>query len=537
MNLLTYFYLALTLFLLFLGENGLTHEIITRVSTNAYNTDANGHSLAPSLSADGRYIAFHSEANNLVANDNNGFSDIFVYDRYTQQTSRVSVNSNGEEANFVSAFPAISADGRYVTFHSDATNLVAQDENRTTDIFLHDRDTGTTTLVSVNNDGQQGNLASSTPAISADGRYIAFYSAATNLVADDTNESLDIFVYDRQTQQTSRVSVDSQGKQSDGASFGAAISADGRFVAFTSTAANLVKNDNNDSSDLFVYDRDTGKIECVSINSKGRFGNASSYDPTLSADGRLVAFASKATNLVTGDTNRVDDVFVYDRDTAQITRVSVDSNGQQANALSFAPTLSGDGRYVTFNSNASNLVANDDNDSTDVFIYNRQTGQTHRLTLLSQSFQDNSTTFYPPAISSDGRLVAFESAAWNLVADDTNDSTDIFLYDRAYPAQFTVATGELHLPALMVTGLGLFRATLQLLPTNDTTALQFAIHKVSSLPVPLTDVTATYDPATGNVQLPFVEVINPPQLLQQFAVNLFLDTATNLLTVTQLSEK
>src|SRR5438477_1766666 len=231
-----------------------------------------------------------------------------------QTTERVSVASDGTtEGNDASLGSALSADGRLVAFQSAATNLVAGDTNGTTDVFVHDRQTDMTARVSVASDGTQANDASSYPALSADGRLVAFQSAATNLVADDTNGATDVFVHDRQTGTTERVSVASGRSQGNGSNAGPVLSADGRFVAFHGTASNLVGGDTNGATDVFVHDRQTGTTERVSVASGGTQGNDSSAGPALSADGLLVAFHSTATNLVAGDANRAYDVFVHDR--------------------------------------------------------------------------------------------------------------------------------------------------------------------------------------------------------------------------------
>src|SRR5204863_349490 len=208
-------------------------------------TEGNDASLGSALSADGRFVAFDSAATDLVAGDTNGVADVLVHDRQTGTTERVSVASgggtqgNGNSGGFFS-FPALSADGRLVAFQSDATNLVAGDTNGTTDVFVHDRQTGTTERVSVASGGTEGNGFSAGLALSADGRFVAFHSTATNLVAGDTNGKTDVFVHDRQTGTTERVSVDSDGTQGNGPSAGAALSADGGLVAFHGTATNLV---------------------------------------------------------------------------------------------------------------------------------------------------------------------------------------------------------------------------------------------------------------------------------------------------------
>src|SRR5216117_509323 len=264
-----------------------------------------------------------------------------------QTTERVSVASGGTtEGNDTSLGSALSADGRFVAFDSAATDLVAGDTNGVSDVFVHDRQTGTTERVSVASDGAQGNGRSGLvtfafpPALSADGRFVAFVSFATNLVAGDTNGATDVFVHDRQTGTTERVSVASDGTESNAASLGSALSADGRFVAFQSDATNLVAGDTNGATDVFVHDRQTGMTERVSVASGGTEGNGFSAGLALSADGRFVAFHSTATNLVAGDTNGATDVFVHDRQTGTTERVSVDSDGTQGNGPSAGAALS-----------------------------------------------------------------------------------------------------------------------------------------------------------------------------------------------------
>ncbi len=311
--------MVVTTTLSLLGANPQAQAQATaRVSVGfSGGTQGNGGSFDAAISADGRFVAFGSSATNLVVNDSNARQDIFVHDRTTGQTSRVSVGfSGGTQGNGSSFRPAISADGRFVAFESDATNLVPGDSNARRDVFVHDRTTGETSRVSVGfSGGVQGNNHSSRPAISADGRFVAFESSATNLVPNDSNARLDIFVHDRTTGQTSRVSVGfSGGVQGNGNSFNPAISADGRFVAFGSSATNLVPNDSNASSDIFVHDRETGQTRRVSVSSGGVQGNGgSSLRPALSADGQFVAFDSSATNLVPGDSNARLDIFVRDR--------------------------------------------------------------------------------------------------------------------------------------------------------------------------------------------------------------------------------
>ncbi|MEZ4512377.1 MAG: thrombospondin type 3 repeat-containing protein [Chloroflexota bacterium] len=401
---------------------------IERVSVDSSGGQGNDGSTVSSISSDGRFVAFHSFARNLVSGDTNGWEDIFVHDRQTGATSRVSVNSSGGQGNSFSLAPSISSDGRFVAFESHASNLVSGDTNGSTDIFVHDRQTGETSRISVNSSGGQGNNHSSAPSISSDGRFVAFHSAASNLVSGDTGRD-DVFVHDRQTGETSRVSVNSSGDQGNSFSVLPSISSDGRFVAFTSYASNLVSGDTNGSHDVFVHDRQTGTTSRVSVDSSGSEGNGLSVYSSISSDGRFVAFQSRASNLVTGDTNNRDDIFVHDRQTGATSRVSVGSSGSQGNHFSFSPSISGDGRFVAFESYASNLVSGDTNGVPDIFVHDRQTGATSRISVNSSGSQGNSFSIFP-SISSDGRFVAFQSGASNLVSGDTNGRPDVFVAER-----------------------------------------------------------------------------------------------------------
>ncbi len=403
-----------------------------RVSVASDGSEGNNISYDPSISADGRYVAFASEATNLVSGDTNGVPDVFVHDRTTGQTTRVSVASDGSEGNSSSYDPSISADGRYVAFASAASNLVPGDTNYVMDIFIHDRTTGQTTRVSVALDGSQVNSASEHPSISADGRYVAFTSYASNLVPGDTNNGTDVFVHDRITGQTTRVSVASGGRQANYESNNPFISADGRYVTFYSEASNLVPEDTNEIPDIFVHDRTTGQTTRVSVASDGSEGNDQSYYPSISADGRYVAFSSDASNLVPGDTNWQGDIFIHDRTTGQTTRVSVASDGSEGNSSSFYLSISADGQYVAIGSYASNLVPGDTNNGTDVFVHDRTTGQTTRVNVASDGSQANNHS-YNLSISADGRYVAFSSEASNLVPGDTNGAGDIFVAKYSPP--------------------------------------------------------------------------------------------------------
>jgi Tol biopolymer transport system component len=425
---------SLIIFSLFISTALAAAGDTTRVSVASDSTQGNSNSGNPSVSADGRYVAFYSLASSLVSGDTNGYEDIFVHDRQSGETTLVSVASDGTQGNSVSFHPSISADGRYVAFESSASNLVSGDTNGYEDIFVHDRQSGQTTRVSVSSDGAQGNhksWASPISHISADGRYVVFYSWASNLVSGDTNGYEDIFVHDRQSGQTTRVSIASDGTQ--GNNYGSgnpSISADGRYVAFYSLASSLVSGDTNGTVDVFVHDQQSGQTTRVSVASGGAQGNNVSRDPSLSADGRYVAFWSYASNLVSGDTNGKMDIFVHDRQTGQTTRVSIASDGMQGNTDTgyFTISISADGRYVAFYSAASNLVSGDTNNAEDVFVHDRQSAQTTRVSIASDGAQGNSTS-EGPSISADGRYVAFQSSASNLVSGDTNGKMDIFVHE------------------------------------------------------------------------------------------------------------
>ncbi len=415
-----------------------------RVSVASDGTEADGDaSRSAVVSADGRYVAFHSFAVDLVPGDTNLSADVFRHDRLTGITERVSVASDGTEANGASVTPSISGDGRYVAFYSQADNLVPGDTNGCPDVFVHDCLTGVTERVSVRSDGGEASysdpssrtLLGRTP-ISADGRFVAFNSYAANLVSGDTNNDADVFIHDRLTGVTERVSVAGDGAEGDGRSEGAEIAADGRYVAFCSGATNLVSGDTNGFDDVFLRDRLTGETERANVSSSGEQGNETGGLPYggVSTDGRYVLFPSLASNLVPGDTNGVVDVFIHDRVTGETERVSVASDGSQGNANSGWEGLSADCRYVAFASSASNLVPGDTNGDgirvPDVFVRDRLTGETERVSVSSDGTQANGESDSLAPISADGRCVVFVCTATNLVPGDTNGQEDVFVRVR-----------------------------------------------------------------------------------------------------------
>jgi Tol biopolymer transport system component len=363
--------------------------VTTRVSVSSSGAqavagpDPFGGTSAAGISADGRYVVMVSDAPNLVPGDTNGFSDIFVRDRATRRTTRMSVGARGRQANGSSGFPAISADGRYVAFQSIASDLVAGDRNGRWDVFVRDRFAHTTRRVSVPTSGPESNGDSEAPALSDHGRYVTYTSNSTNLVPGDTNRLADVFVRDTWTGRTERVSVDSRGRQATGSptnngSNAPSITAHGRYVVFHSDQTNLVPGDTNGVFDIFVHDRWTGRTSRVSIGDRGEQANAETLgSAAVSAHGRYVAFTSLATNLVPGDDNAADisDLFVRDRYTGRTILAGVTRTGAQGDDSSWPGVTSGGGRafssgarLIVFNSWAANMVLGDTNGWPDVFV-------------------------------------------------------------------------------------------------------------------------------------------------------------------------
>ena len=340
---------------------------------------SHGQGMPPGISGDGDVVAFYSDATNLVANDDNDQTDVFVRVRSAATTERVSVASDGSDGDGPSLNPSVSGDGRYVVFQSLASNLVANDTNGSSDIFVRDRLANTTERIC---DGVQANGDSSTPSVSADGRLVAFASDASNLVAEDTNNASDIFVCDRDTGSITRVSVGPGGLQANcpdsskaaNCSILPAISDDGSVVGFKSIAVNLAADDTNGYVDVFVYDRNAEVTERISVGAGGRNSDAVSFPPTLSADGRWVAFGSLATNLTAGDNMRVANVFVRDRLNGKTLLADIDATGRpgDSSTLDVTPAISNDGSQVVFVSLASNLSGADTNQVADIFVVTSQ---------------------------------------------------------------------------------------------------------------------------------------------------------------------
>ncbi len=458
------------------SEAGAARYTTTRASVGAHGeADAACRLLlpTPALSADGRHVAFNSCATNLVDGDHNGpgdtGADIFVRDRATGVTTRASVSADGGDGDGPSFDPSLSGNGRVVAFGSAARNLVPGGTDGRPHVFVHDRDPdgdgtlddadSTTTTASIDSQGRPAAGASILPALSPDGRTVAFASFADTLVPGDTNDVIDVFTHDLTTGATSRASVASNGRQGNrtklaeasGPFVSASVAEAGRVVAFASASSNLVPGDpRRQGLDVFVHDRDTDRdgildepetlaTALASVDPAGAPANARSSHPTIAAAGDVVAFASFASNLVAGDTNGTQDVFLFDRVSGTTSRATRATTGDEADSFSFNPALSSDGRFVAFGSGATNLVAGDTNDVEDVFVHDRLTGITTRASLAADGAQaagSCSPRLPAVAVSADGRVVAFASCTSNLVADDRNGIPDVFvrapdLTDRA----------------------------------------------------------------------------------------------------------
>lgn len=387
-----------------------------------------GQAVDSAISANGRFVAFASYAQDLVLGDANTLADIFVAEIQTGMVSRVSLSTTGLAGNFNCSTPSISGDGHMVVFSSRSTNLVAGDVNGAEDIFLHDRLTGTTRIVSLNSSGEPSNGRSYEPTISDNGRFVTFTSSATNLASGDTNGSDDIFVKELATGAISRVSVSSAGAQGSSSSSNADISADGRFVAYQSVSGNLVKGDANSLSDIFVRDRLLATTTRVSVSEAGAEGNGAASNASISAKGESVAFESAATNLVPDDTHPNLDVLVKGVQMGTLTRASAAASGTLANGSSYVPDISANAQFVTFQSSASNLVAADTNGLPDVFVRNLAAGTT---VLASPSSPAVSVynQWMLPSISGDGQRISFVSDSPNLVESDFNSRSDVFVHN------------------------------------------------------------------------------------------------------------
>jgi Tol biopolymer transport system component len=391
-----------------------------------------GPSYGPAVSASGRWVAFVSDASNLLGGDPsadpNGFADVFLVD--TQTSTIRPVSSAGVPADGPSPGVDISADGRYVVFETWATNVVPGDANgAASDIVRFDAQTGALTLVSRRGlTGAQGNADSFAPTISADGTKVAFGSRASNLIGNDTNGKADIFVRDMVASVTTRVSTDSSGRQANNASYDAAIAPTGTHVALSSLASNLVTGDTNGVRDVFLKNLTSDKTIRVSVSNGDRQAKSSSGLEDISDNGRSVVFSSFAPNLVKNDDNNKGDVFVRDR--VGGTTVWVSHRGSVAgNDDSFGAAISDDGAFIVFQTRATTLGETIDGNGSvsDLYEFRVETKALARVSVdLGGGWPDGGS--YEAAIAGDGTVIAFASTASDLVAGDDDGVDDVFLH-------------------------------------------------------------------------------------------------------------
>ena len=470
-------------------------ELISKSSSGEIG---NSDSFNPAVSGTGQFVVFESKSSNLVEDDTNGHLDIFYHNRNTGVTKLVSVSSSGIQSNGDSFHAVISADGSTVAYMSRASDLVAGDNDGFADIFVYEMASKQTSRITFST-GEEANGNSDHPAISEDGRYIVYQSAASNLVPDDTNEHTDIFRYDRQTGKTVRASLDFQNKEiMDSSSTSASISATGRYVAFQSTAPFITPCDNNSRSDVFRRDMTAGTITKVSVGTYGCEANSHSYHPSLSGDGRYVAFYSSASNLLLWsdqeDTNDSNDVFVHDTLLLETERVSVSSSGTEGdgNSGGYGGSISSDGRYVAFYSEATNLVDGDGNNKYDIYAHDRNTKKTSRES-VGHYWEQADEAAEHSTISANGRYIAFDSTASTLVPGDDNDRRDIFLRDYLWSGPLVTAispsSGDFHGgTVLIITGEN-FQAGTKVTIDNSS-ALNIAVSGSTKI----TCITPPHDP-------------------------------------------
>lgn len=446
---------------------------IERISVATDGTQGNGDSEGPATSADGCVVAFKSLASNFVVPTTQSFFEVYVRDRSQGVTNRIpALPDSGFEPMDNSFPPALDAAGRFVAFGSAAANLVRGDVNGVADMFVYDRILARTDILTLVPHPQTGSAGGGLvpdlpPSVSADGCIVAYTSSAGDLVSNDTNETSDVFVQvgvlngatgacDRGSGTTELISVatvgSQQGQAANLASVDGAISADGCVVAFNSDATNLVAGDSNQDRDVFVRDRCQNTTERVNVSSAGtqagkptqRVGSLPQlgWAPSVSGDGNLVAFVSDQTGLDGINSQGVSNIFLRDRQAQTTVRVSLGLNGDAANGPSSSPSISADGHFVTFQSTALNLIADDTNQSADVFVVEINdgvVGPAARVSVPSGGGEANGDSS-APQISADGTTIVFQSTATNLVPNDTNSTLDIFAASNPITPSTPIAT-------------------------------------------------------------------------------------------------
>lgn len=494
--------------LLFCTAQVWADSFITRMSLSASSSleplgiEANSHSLATTaaISADERFVVFSSEATNLASGDRNDSSDIFLRDRWLNQISRISVNNQGVEGNADSIQPVIAANGRFIAFSSKATNFVAGETNTVADIFIYDMQTQQ--IRGINPLDSNGD--SLNPSISADGRWVVFESTASNLVVNDTNNAADIFLFDTQANQITRISVDAGGAQGNGTSIHPMIAANGGVVVFESEASNLVSGDTNNSSDIFLYDITTRNVQRISQATHQ--ADKGSYYPAVTAEGKIVVFESEAMNLVANDTNSFAEIFIKDLTTGQIQRITA-PNGEPANSHAYYPSVSANGRFIAFTTAATNLVGGNPNALFDLLKYDRVTQQLERLNVNVAGEQTDFQSFkLPISLSSSGNYAVFTSNATNAVYGDDNLSLDVFVHQKVTPthAKFDFTTQILTLPLVKLSDERLFNATLHM-----NSAGNFVLDAAEQLKIDTSETSGFFSLLNGMLYLSMINAVQP----------------------------
>lgn len=404
------------------------------ISIGLSDTPANDNSVQSSVSWDGNLVLFTSFASNLVPTDTNDVVDVFLRDREAGTTERISRRASGAQVNDASGGAMMNPIGTLFTYYSFATNVVPSDTNGFSDIFVAQRDPDTAAItvarLSMGYAGDQANGDSFLSDLTDDGSRIVFDSVASNLVPVDDNTWSDIFLFDATTETTEKLSIANNNAPGNDRSERPRITADGEFVIFQSFATNLVPNDNNNAIDLFGVDMTNRNMRRLSVNAQGQDANLGirPAEYAMTPDGRYVVFASDSSNLVTGDTNNAPDIFLLDLEENTIRLVSVAANGTRANGGSYDPSISANGRYIAFNTVATNLFPNDTNGITDAVVVDRFTRMVQPVAVSYDGAPVNGDSG-TPQFSEDGLSVTFYSDAANLVISDTNELRDIFWRD------------------------------------------------------------------------------------------------------------
>jgi Tol biopolymer transport system component len=414
-----------------------------RVNVSSTGVQANGYSAAAALARGGGFVAFLSSASNLVAGDTNGAQDVFVHDIVYGSTTRESVDSSGAQAHADSNSTrlGISADGRFVVFCSNSPNLVAGDTNGMDDVFLRDRLLGTTIRVSVGNAGLQGNRDSKDPSVSDDGRYVAFESYSNNWLSPDASFGPDVFLRDVVAGTTTLVGVNAQGIQASQGSDQAAVSGDGRFVAFHSGSPDMVPP-GAFPNQVFVRSLLTGITSLESVNSGGIIGDNFSAAPFLSRDGRWLVFISGSTNFVNGALIGGQDGFLRDRVTGTTFHVTPGYGGADSNGACYVPSVSDDARYVAFGGFATNILPFDDN-GPQMDSWQRDLAKADNL-CIGVDTNGQAVTSGVWGLSSDGSVALFSSAIEPVVPGDDNGFSDFFVRTVPFESPIFFCTAKLN---------------------------------------------------------------------------------------------